>query len=75
MDPLHVANEGRFVAIVPADQADAAVKACNAHPLGKGAARIGTVVKQERFPLLLKTIIGGTRPVEMPSGELLPRIC
>jgi hydrogenase expression/formation protein HypE len=75
MDPLHVANEGRFVAIVPADQADAAVSACNAHPLGKGATRIGMVVRQERFPLLLKTIIGGTRPVEMPSGELLPRIC
>ena len=75
MDPLHVANEGRFVAIVPADQADAAVFACNAHPVGKGAARIGTVVERKRFPLLLKTIIGGTRPVEMPSGELLPRIC
>jgi hydrogenase expression/formation protein HypE len=75
MDPLHVANEGRFVAIVPADQVDAAVMACNMHPRGKGAARIGTVVEQKRFPLLLKTIIGGARPVEMPSGELLPRIC
>jgi hydrogenase expression/formation protein HypE len=75
MDPLHIANEGRFVAVVPADQADAAVLACNAHPLGKGAARIGAVVERKRFPLLLKTIIGGTRPVEMPSGELLPRIC
>ena len=75
LDPLHVANEGRFIAIVPAGQADAAVFACNAHPTGKGAARIGTVVERQRFPLLLKTIIGGTRPVEMPSGELLPRIC
>jgi hydrogenase expression/formation protein HypE len=75
MDPLHIANEGRFVAIVPADQADAAAIACNAHPVGKGAACIGEVVERQRFPLLLKTIIGGTRPVEMPSGELLPRIC
>ncbi len=75
LDPLVIANEGRFVAVIPAKDAAAAVEACNAHPLGKGAAVIGEVNKRQRFPLLMKTVIGGTRPVAMPSGELLPRIC
>jgi hydrogenase expression/formation protein HypE len=75
MDPLHIANEGRFVAVVPLHRAEAAVSACAAHPLGAGAAVIGTVTAKQRFPLLLKTALGGTRPVQMPAGELLPRIC
>jgi len=74
-DPLHIANEGRFVAIVPAQNAQAAISACTAHPLGEGASIIGEVVERKRFPLLVKTAIGATRPVEMPAGELLPRIC
>jgi hydrogenase expression/formation protein HypE len=75
LDPLHVANEGRFVAVVPVRDAALAVSACQSHPLGSGAAIIGNVTEKGRFPLLLKTAIGGTRPVEMPAGELLPRIC
>ena len=75
LDPLHIANEGRFVAVVPAEAAKTAIAACNAHPLGAGASIIGEVVRRQRFPVLVKTIIGGTRPVEMPAGELLPRIC
>jgi hydrogenase expression/formation protein HypE len=75
LDPLHVANEGRFVAIVPAQNAQAAIAACATHPLGVGASIIGEVVQRERFPLLMKTVIGAMRPVEMPTGELLPRIC
>ena len=75
LDPLHIANEGRFVAIVPAEDAKAALTALTSHPLGAGAAIIGEVVDHRRFPVLLKTIIGGTRLVEMPAGELLPRIC
>jgi hydrogenase expression/formation protein HypE len=75
LDPLHIANEGRFVAVVPAHEAAIAVSACQSHPIGNGAAIIGTVTQKGRFPLLLKTAIGGTRPVEMPAGELLPRIC
>jgi len=75
LDPLHVANEGRFIGIVPASRADAAVAACRAHPLGAGAAIIGTVTARQRFPVMLKTAIGGKRPVDMPAGELLPRIC
>jgi hydrogenase expression/formation protein HypE len=75
LDPLHIANEGRFVAVVPAEDAGSAINAMHSHPLGAGASIIGEVVERRRFPLLIKTVIGGTRPVEMPAGELLPRIC
>ena len=75
LDPLHIANEGRFVGIVPAIAADAAVAACNLHQYGKGASVIGVVTEKQRFPLIIKTSVGGSRPVELPSGELLPRIC
>jgi hydrogenase expression/formation protein HypE len=75
MDPLSIANEGRFVAIVPDDAKDAAVAALKKMPDSKDACVIGVVSEKTRFPLLLKTAIGGTRPVEMPLGELLPRIC
>jgi len=75
LDPLHIANEGRFIAIVPAASAAAAIAACTAHPLGEGASIIGTVTARQRFGVLMKTSIGGSRPVDMPAGELLPRIC
>jgi hydrogenase expression/formation protein HypE len=75
MDPISIANEGRFVAIVPNHKAMDALKAMQSHPLGQGASIIGTVVSKERFPVLIKTAIGGIRPVEVPAGELLPRIC
>jgi hydrogenase expression/formation protein HypE len=75
MDPLQIANEGRFIAIVPADHATAAIAALRSHPGAKDACVIGSVEKRGRFPVLLKTAIGGTRPLEMPPGELLPRIC
>jgi hydrogenase expression/formation protein HypE len=75
MDPLYIANEGRFVAIVPAECSDKVVAALRSLPDGRDACVIGYVVEQERFPVLCNTVVGGTRPVEMPSGELLPRIC
>lgn len=75
MDPLHIANEGRFAAIVPADFRDRAVAALRSVPVSRDACVIGYVVEQDRFPVLCNTAIGGTRPVEMPPGELLPRIC
>ena len=75
MDPLHIANEGRFAAIVPAECSDKAVAALRTKPDGKDACVIGYVIEKGRFPVLCKTGIGGTRPVEMPPGELLPRIC
>jgi hydrogenase expression/formation protein HypE len=75
LDPLHIANEGRFAAVVPAECADKAVAALRSLPDGREACVIGYVVEKERFPVLCNTPIGGTRPIEMPSGELLPRIC
>ncbi|MBD3242020.1 MAG: hydrogenase expression/formation protein HypE [Chitinivibrionales bacterium] len=75
MEPLQIANEGTFVAVVPRQDADAAVAALKAVPHGEGAAVIGTVEDQGRFPVLLETEVGGTRPVEVPPGRLLPRIC
>jgi hydrogenase expression/formation protein HypE len=75
LDPLDIANEGRFIAIVPEPEADAALTALKSQVLGRGAAIIGSVEKKGRFPVLLKTAIGGTRVVDVPAGELLPRIC
>jgi hydrogenase expression/formation protein HypE len=75
MDPLHIACEGRFAAIVPAEHKEVALAALRGHPDGKDACIIGYVMEKSAFPVLLKTSIGGTRPVEMPQGELLPRIC
>ncbi len=75
-DPLYVANEGKVVVILPAGQAQAALAALKAHPLGSDAAVIGEVTACERTPRVsMRTIIGGTRVVDMLSGEMLPRIC
>jgi hydrogenase expression/formation protein HypE len=74
-DPLHVPNEGTFVASVPQDQAKAALAALTAHPLGRGAMIAGSVKEKGRFPVVMETVIGGTRMVDVPPGELLPRIC
>ncbi|GAB6095857.1 hydrogenase expression/formation protein HypE [Desulfatiferula olefinivorans] len=75
LDPLQVANEGRFVALLPEASAAKALHTLRAHPLGKESAVIGQVSHRERFGLLIKTDIGGKRMVDMPSGLLLPRIC
>ncbi|MHC5057866.1 MAG: hydrogenase expression/formation protein HypE [Planctomycetota bacterium] len=75
LDPLTVANEGKLVAILPAADAERALEAARAHPLGKDAALVGRVVAKRERPLILKTRIGGERIVEMPYGEELPRIC
>lgn len=75
LDPLYVACEGRLVAVVDGDQADAAVAALRAHPLGAGAAVIGRVKDDPPTLVLLKTEFGGTRIVDMLIGDPLPRIC
>jgi len=74
-DPLIVANEGKFVAIVPPDQTDAALSALKSHPLGENAAIIGEVVASPEGKVVMRTAIGGRRFVEKPYGEQLPRIC
>ncbi|MBP8001748.1 MAG: hydrogenase expression/formation protein HypE [Chloroflexi bacterium] len=75
MDPLYVANEGKLLAIVPHDQADAILYAMRQHPLGQQAAIIGEVVNRHPGMVVAKTGIGGTRVVAMSIGEPLPRIC
>ncbi len=74
-DPLYVANEGKVIVIVPPDEAQAAYETMQADPLGKTAARIGSVKASEKPMVLMKTTIGGTRIVDMLTGEMLPRIC
>ena len=75
IDPLYVANEGKFVAIVPAGEADAAVAALHGHPLGADAARIGEMRSEHGGIVVLVTPFGGTRIVDMLVGDPLPRIC
>jgi hydrogenase expression/formation protein HypE len=75
IDPLYVACEGRLVAIVDGDQADAAMAALRSHPLGEGAAVIGRVRDDPPGLVLLKTSFGGTRIVDLLVGDPLPRIC
>jgi hydrogenase expression/formation protein HypE len=75
IDPLYVANEGKLVAVVPADQAAAALEAMRAHPLGAEAAVIGRIAAEPERIVLLETSFGGTRIVDMLVGDPLPRIC
>ncbi|TCK22323.1 hydrogenase expression/formation protein HypE [Pseudonocardia endophytica] len=75
IDPLYVACEGRLVAVVAPEAADAALAALTAHPLGEGAAIIGTVADDPPGLVLLKTSFGGTRIVDLLVGDPLPRIC
>ena len=75
LDPLYVANEGKLLAICPADQADALLAAMRAHPQGRDAARIGSVVDDPNRFVQMTTKLGGQRMVDWLSGEQLPRIC
>jgi hydrogenase expression/formation protein HypE len=75
LDPLYLANEGKLICIVAGDQAEAALAALQAHPLGAGAAVIGRVLEAPRSRVWLKTAVGGGRILDMLSGEPLPRIC
>lgn len=75
MDPVHIANEGKLVAIVAPEAADAVLAAMQRHPLGREAAIIGQVVAEHPGIVVARTGIGGTRIVDMQVGEQLPRIC
>ncbi len=75
LDPLYVANEGKLLAIVAPEEVAQVLSAMQAHPLGEKAAVIGTVTDDHRGFIFMKTRIGGTRVVDMLSGEQLPRIC
>jgi hydrogenase expression/formation protein HypE len=75
LDPLYVANEGKLLAIVRSDMADAVLAQMRAHPLGRDAALIGHVVPDHPGMVLMKTEIGGTRVLDLMFSEQLPRIC
>ena len=75
LDPLHVANEGKLVAVVAPEQADAVLAAMQAHPLGRDAAQIGGAVADDHRFVQMATSFGGGRIVDWLSGEQLPRIC
>ena len=75
LDPLHVANEGRFVAFIPSTDAERALKIMRSHPDGQGASWIGQVTLQRGPVVTMKSLVGVDRIVDMLSGEQLPRIC
>ena len=74
-DPLYVANEGKLVAVVPAEEAEPALAALRSSRYGEEARLIGTVLPEPAGRVLMRTRIGGTRIVQMLMGEMLPRIC
>lgn len=74
-DPLYVANEGRFAAFLPEEQAERALEILRKHPLGESAARIGRVGGASRGAVRLQTALGVERVLDLLSGEQLPRIC
>lgn len=75
LDPLYVANEGKLIAIVRPEMADAVLQQMRQHEHGKDATLIGEVVAEHPGMVLMKTEIGGTRVLDVMFGEQLPRIC
>ncbi len=75
IDPLYMANEGRLVAVVGADDRDRILDAMRNHPLGEQAAQIGEIRTEPTGMVFLRTAFGGTRVIDMMIGDPLPRIC
>jgi hydrogenase expression/formation protein HypE len=75
LDPMYVANEGKLVAFVPPDHADAVLAAMRAHPDGRSAVVIGECVDDHHGLVVATTTFGATRIIDLPVGEQLPRIC
>lgn len=74
-DPLYIANEGKLIAIVPESDADKVLATIRGDEFGKEAVIVGEVTDREPGRVILETLIGGTRVVDMLAGEQLPRIC
>ena len=74
-DPLYVANEGKMIAIVPPEDADKVLKAMRKNKYGRDAAIIGEVEAEPPGRVVMKTVLGSSRIVDMMVGDLLPRIC
>ncbi len=75
LDPLYIANEGKLLAFVSSSDCEKVLDAMRKHPLGKDSVVIGEVVDQHHGVVVMKSKIGGTRVVDMLTGEQLPRIC
>jgi len=75
LDPFYLACEGRLVAVVAEDVADAAVAALRSHPLGRDGAWIGEVRAAARTRVVLETAVGSRRALDLLAGYPLPRIC
>jgi hydrogenase expression/formation protein HypE len=75
LDPLQVANEGKLLAVVPADSAAVVLDALRAHDLGRHATVLGRIVAAHPGIVAVRTALGGSRIVPLPLGEQLPRIC
>jgi hydrogenase expression/formation protein HypE len=75
LDPLHVANEGRFAAFVSEKDAARALEVLRRHAVSANATRVGRVGEKSAPLVTIKTALGATRILDMPSGEQLPRIC
>lgn len=75
LDPLYMANEGKLLVICPKEEAQRVLDIMKEHTIGKSGAIIGTVLESPKGEVYLKTALGGTRVLQMPQGELLPRIC
>jgi hydrogenase expression/formation protein HypE len=75
LDPLYIANEGKCIVICDAAVADGALEALRSHPLGRDAARIGSITEDPQHFVQMATAFGGRRVVDWLSGEPLPRIC
>lgn len=75
LDPLYLANEGKIVAIVPGEDAECALETMRAHPLGRQARMIGRISERLESRVVMRTLLGGTRIVDMPAGDQQPRIC
>ncbi|MGC9974977.1 MAG: hydrogenase expression/formation protein HypE [Gaiellaceae bacterium] len=75
LDPLYVANEGKLIAVVAPARAEEALALLRAHPLGAEAQIVGEIEPEPQGLVLLQTSFGGSRVVDMPAGDPLPRIC
>ena len=74
-DTLNLANEGKLIAFVPSDEAEKILDVMKSDKNGKDAAIIGETVEMAKGQVGLKTELGAIRVVEMPMGEIVPRIC
>ncbi len=75
LDPLYLANEGKLIAICPPDEAEQLVKVMKGHPMGRHGEIIGKVTEEHSGRVILQTLIGGHRILDMLSGGQYPRIC